>query len=604
VHLFKNIRDTDWHGFCYNKNVRRIEMKRYITVFMTLFVTLFFCSSLLKAQEQETKYTNDSFARLSYISGNAYIQKGPDLAYEEGVVNMPIEEGDRLGTTDGRAEIYLGRSNYVRLDNNTKLDFLNLPKKGYDLVRLRVWNGNIYLSVNRLEKEKGIEVHTADASFYVLDEGLYRIDVQENKKTQILVFRGVIEAAGEEGSQLLKSEQTLEVTGGRFTSRPERFFAVAEDSFDRWSDFRESHIRVEVADRRLPEELADFESELDQYGEWINVPPYGLVWKPGNVDQDWRPYYNGSWVWLSLGGWTWLPYEPWGWAPFHYGRWGWGPGFGWYWIPTSMWGPAWVNWWWGYDYWGWAPLSWWGYPVVIIDGAFYGNYYGRYYPYNSRALTIIHKDQLRAKNISSVALRQDALKGLKGSDKISLSSTPPAIRPTFNKVSVEGMQGNKVFPKREPGQTAVVSERGLEPGSSKGPERVAPAQSGEKGGQRVQSPGERRIRKTDSPQSLSSGWSRSTVRKNSYGYPPSPNISIRKYSYEKLGPRSSSIRDQLYRYLQGDRASSRSSSSRGSVSKGRTTSSGSRGTVSSGSRGSSSGAHSASPGSGSVRKKG
>ena len=335
-----------------------------------IFLVIFFCSlSVLKAQE-EPKYTNDSFARLSYISGNVYIQRGPDLGFEEGIINMPVEEGDRLGTTEGRAEIYLSRNNYLRLDNNTKVDFLNLPKKGYDLIRLRVFSGNIYLSVNRLEKEKSIEIHTADVSCYVLDKGLYRIDVSENKKTEIFVFRGVMEAAGEAGSQLLKSEQALEVSEGRFDSRPQRFLAVAEDTFDRWSDSRESYLRAEIPQKYLPEELSDFEGELSEHGEWINVPPYGWVWKPGNVDENWRPYYNGSWVWLALGGWTWIPYEPWGWAPFHYGRWGWGPSWGWYWIPSSIWGPAWVDWWWGYDYYCWAPLSWWGYPIVILDGQF------------------------------------------------------------------------------------------------------------------------------------------------------------------------------------------------------------------------------------------
>ena len=50
---------------------------------------------------------------------------------------MPVAEGDRIGTTDGRAEIYLGKKNYLRLDQNTKIDFLALPKKDAELIRLR-----------------------------------------------------------------------------------------------------------------------------------------------------------------------------------------------------------------------------------------------------------------------------------------------------------------------------------------------------------------------------------------------------------------------------------------------------------------------------------
>jgi hypothetical protein len=238
---------------------------------------------------------------------------------------------------------------------------------------------------------------------------------------------------------------------------------------------------------------------------------------------------------------------------------------------------------------------------VIVDGVFYGHGYGHGYPYNSRALTVIRKDQLRAKNISAVALRQDSLKGL---DKISLSSQAPALRPTSNKVSVEGMQGNKVFLKKEPGKLRAAPERNLKPSSMKGPERVAPALTGEKAGQKSPPPAERRIRKKDSSPSQSSGQLRTSLRKDSFGYPSSPDVSIRRYSYERQGSGLSSIRNQFYRYLQGNKPSLKGSSSGGSTSRGRTTSSGSRGRVSSGSRGSSSGSRGSSGShSGGVSKK-
>ncbi len=564
-------------------------MKKYAWRGIFLFFIPFISLSLFGAEEP--KYTNESFARLSYLSGSAYIQKGAELGFEEAVINMPIEEGDRLGTTEGRAEIYLGRKNYVRLDSNTKVDFLDLPAKDSELTRLRVWAGNVYLSVNRLEKEKTIEVHTADTSFYFLDEGLYRIDVSEKRKTAIFVFHGLVEAAGEEGSLLLKSEQSLEAADGRFTSKPERFFAVSEDAFDRWSEFRESHIRAEVAKRYLPDELEDFEKELDEYGEWTYLAPYGWVWVPGGIDPDWRPYYNGRWTWLSLGGWSWLPYEPWGWVTFHYGRWHWGPGFGWYWIPGSIWSPAWVWWYWGYDYFGWAPLSWWGYPVVILDGRFYGRYYGPYYPYNSRALTVIRKDQLKAKNVSSVALKADSLKTL---DKISLSSQAPAIRPGPAKITTEEFGTNKILLKKDPGTPVEVTEKSLKPRSADTSQPISPAS------------GERRIRKKDSLGGAETGLARSagTGRNQVLGYPPSPDISVKRFSDRGISSRSSTLRSRLYRYLQGDRSPSRSAGSRGSISGSSATGSRSRGSVSSAPRSSSSGARSSSSGrSGGVRKK-
>ena len=362
-------------------------------------IVLLFLLSILNAQE--TTYTNESFARLSFIKGNTYIQKASELSFEEGVVNMPIQEGDRVGTTDGRTELFLGKGNYVRLNDNTKIDVMSLPKRGNDLTQLRIWSGNVYLSIYNLEKEKSLEIHTQDVSFYILDVGLYRVDVREGMETEIFVFNGLIEAAGESGSTLLKDAQRLESIQGKFTSEPTRFMAVAEDSFDRWSEHRDSIVRRQMANNYLPDEINDFEYELNEYGDWVYVPPYGNVWVPGGVDPYWRPYHYGRWTWLSLSGWTWIPYQPWGWVTSHYGRWHWNLRYGWYWIPMNVWGPGWVSWYWGHDYWGWAPLSYYGYPGVIINNVYYGRYQGQYYPYYSRSLTVINKNQLQAKGPGS-----------------------------------------------------------------------------------------------------------------------------------------------------------------------------------------------------------
>ena len=385
---------------------RRKKMKKLAC----LTIIFLFSLSVANADEQ-VRYTNDSFARLSYINGNVYIQRAIELEYEEALVNMPVAEGDRMGTTMGRAEIYMGRGKYLRLDQHTKMDFLNLPNPEKDLTRIQIWRGNILLSILSLKKEKAIEIHTDDASLYVLEAGLYRIDVRE-EETEIFVFRGLLEAAGETGSVLIREANRMEARDGHFLGRPSGFVAVAADSFDRWSEGRDHEVRKRMARRYLPAELEDFEYELASYGSWTYVFPYGNVWIPGGIMTDWRPYWHGRWMWTPACGWTWIPYEPWGWATFHYGRWHWSVGFGWYWIPTNVWGPGWVHWYSEYDYIGWAPVNYWGHPRVT-EG--------------SHALTVIHRDQLRARNVSKVALSRNSIKNL---GKISLAKTQPVVKQT------------------------------------------------------------------------------------------------------------------------------------------------------------------------------
>lgn len=556
-------------------------MKKYAGI---MIVLIFLISSL---NAEEVKYTNNSFARVSYLSGNAYLQRASDLGYEDAVVNMPMAEGDRLGTTDGRAEIYLAKKNYIRLDNNTKIDLMNLPKREDSLVRVRVWAGNIYLNVDFLEKEKNFEIHTQDASLYILDKGLYRIDVRENGETELFVFRGLVEAAAEEGSILVKSEQRVEISEGRFTSRPSRFPAVAEDSFDRWSEDRDLKVSPRLASGYLPEELEDFEYELDEYGDWTYLPPYGNVWVPGGVDPGWRPYSFGRWVWLPLCGYTWLPYEPWGWCTYHFGRWHWGIGLGWYWIPTTIWGPAWVSWYWDYDYFAWAPLSYYGYPVVLIDNVFYDRYHGPYYPYNSRALTVIHKSQLKARNVSEVALRSESLKNL---NNLTLTSQRLSLKPEPSRVRVEDLEGKRLILRNEDRMPEMKQENRLEKSSVRSPESLTPQRMEEKAREKEISrfPEERKIRKKDISSDSGRAESGGYIKRDSSGYPPSPEISIKKLSKGDKGSKSGSFIDRVYKYISGGSSSSRGSSPRATISKGSSSQSGSRGTARTSSRGSSS----------------
>jgi hypothetical protein len=75
--------------------------------------------------------------------------------------------------------------------------------------------------------------------------------------------------------------------------------------------------------------------DLDQYGQWNDVPEYGNVWYPTSVPAGWAPYRDGHWAWIDPWGWTWVDDQPWGFAPFHYGRWAY-IGSRWGWMPGQV----------------------------------------------------------------------------------------------------------------------------------------------------------------------------------------------------------------------------------------------------------------------------
>ncbi len=105
-------------------------------------------------------------------------------------------------------------------------------------------------------------------------------------------------------------------------------------------------------------DLPYFQTQLNPYGTWVDLPPYGQVWRPGAAASDpaWRPYCQGGhWV-MTDAGWYWQADDPWGAVVFHYGRWLNDPNLGWVWIPGYNWAPSWVAWRHSEGYYGWAPL--------------------------------------------------------------------------------------------------------------------------------------------------------------------------------------------------------------------------------------------------------
>ena len=103
--------------------------------------------------------------------------------------------------------------------------------------------------------------------------------------------------------------------------------------------------------------LSAFQAQLSPYGSWMEVPGYGLCWRPLVTVRDplWRPYVDqGCWTYTAEG-WYWQSEYPWGNIAFHYGRWYRDPS-GWVWVPGYDWAPAWVCWRQADEFCGWAPL--------------------------------------------------------------------------------------------------------------------------------------------------------------------------------------------------------------------------------------------------------
>ena len=425
-------------------------MKKFIVLILSFcFLSLFIYSDYSNQKVSEAKYYDKAkVLRVKYTQGETFVKRSYDEGIEEATINLPIFEKDAIGTTDGRLEIYLGRLNYLRLDYDTNVTAEKAPELRTTNMSFRLNNGGIYLDIANLDYDKDIEIQTPDCGIFLLNKGLYRINVNQQGNTEIYVYKGIAEVAGDDYTRNVRTNQKIVMYNGKVKERPFYFYSSEKDDFDIWNQKRNNSANYSryASSRYLEAGYEDYEYELSRNGRWRYNNTYNsYTWMPYNISKSWRPYYNGRWIWNPYYGNVWTSYNPWGWYTSHYGRWHWSTIDGWYWIPGYRWSPAWVSWGWNDYYYGWCPLSYYNRPVIVINGRWNRNYrYRNGFPFHSRSTIIIRKNHLHAPRISRIAIKSNSIS--KGT--LAYKGISPRVRPHISKVSVINAKGKSVVYKR------------------------------------------------------------------------------------------------------------------------------------------------------------
>ena len=270
-------------------------------------------------------------ARLNYIQGSVSFQPGGETDWVQANPNRPLTTGDNLwADRNSRGELHIGSSS-VRIGSETGITFLNLDDR---TVQIQLAQGSLNVRVRRLEGGDAFEIDTPNLAFTLERAGEYRVDVDPNgNATAVTVRQGEGDALGggneyhmgSGDSASFSGTDTLTYDGGQ---------AGGLDEFDNWCRSRDDREERSQSARYVSRDVTGYD-DLDDNGEWRNVPEYGEVWFPTRVAVGWAPYRFGHWAWVAPWGWTWVEDEPWGFAPFHYGRWA-EVGGGWCWVPGPV----------------------------------------------------------------------------------------------------------------------------------------------------------------------------------------------------------------------------------------------------------------------------
>ncbi len=296
---------------------------------------------------QEQSEVRSSVARISLIHGDVSTQRGDSGDWATVVLNQPIVSSDKVSTgANSRAEVQLDHGNILRLGDNTLAGIAGLSRTQ---IQIQVDRGLIDYSVFK-GTEAAVEIDTANVAVRPDQrDGVYRIEVNSEGETSVIVRKGSAQISTPQGSTQVDQGQMAIVRGVGDDTQYKLEGAPAKDSWDSWNIDRD-HTILNAQSWRNTNSYYVGSEDLDAYGRWVTVPDYGPVWAPA-AGPGWAPYRSGRWVWEPGWGWTWVSYEPWGWAPYHYGRWfvynsSWvwwpGPAYG-YPRYRPVWAPAYVS---------------------------------------------------------------------------------------------------------------------------------------------------------------------------------------------------------------------------------------------------------------------
>jgi hypothetical protein len=274
--------------------------------------------------------------RLSYIEGGVQISRTAGGAYEKAIVNLPITEGAKLKTSDGRAEVEFEDGSTLRVvpDSTVAFSQLSLRDSGAKVSVMQLTTGTAYVNFTGTKNDE-FSISFGDQKIALTRAAHLRIVLGDDKPS-VAVFKGLIQVDSPSGAIEVKKNQTASFDAD--SDQHELAKNIEETPYDAWDDQQnEYHTRYAAKSNNNYSPYAYGTTDLAYYGNFFNAPGYGIMWQPYLAGAGWDPFMDGAWAFSPGFGFGWVSAYPWGWTPYHYGTWVFVPGYGWGWQPGGVW---------------------------------------------------------------------------------------------------------------------------------------------------------------------------------------------------------------------------------------------------------------------------
>jgi hypothetical protein len=279
--------------------------------------------------------SNIRIVRLSQVRGKVSIDRHIGRGYEDAFANIPITTGARLRTGIGLAEVEFEDNSTLRLTPDTEVEFTALKRTlaGPTISSITVLRGMVYAS---LASTKGntFTVSSGNASIALNPSSHIRFTA-DGPSSNLAVFDGTVQFTL--GSSTITRPRKTALAFDLSGSNPATAVKLQETAFDQWDKDGNQYQKQYSSLRSAGINGLYGASDLNYYGDFVNMPGCGSLWRPYFASAAWTPFDNGVWAYYPSAGYSWVSPYPWGWLPFHSGTWMSCGAAGWGWQPGAAW---------------------------------------------------------------------------------------------------------------------------------------------------------------------------------------------------------------------------------------------------------------------------
>ncbi len=267
-------------------------MKKLIGVFLGSLIGILFATAV-QAQDGWMGDVRDKYVISAKAGGVNFVEGTVTVAGNNGrsgrlIKGDELDIGEQVTTgSDGKTEILLNPGSYTRLGANSSFEFITTS---LDDLELKLGSGSAIFEVFA-SKDFKVTVNTPKAKMFLIQSGIYRVDVLPDGGGRISVTKGRV--------QLYDDALTVVKSGGQATlngraSQLAKFDSDDKDQLDTWSKARAKELarisrRVETASMRdslLSSFSANRWNMFNSFGLWAYDPfwgsysflPFGYGW--------------------------------------------------------------------------------------------------------------------------------------------------------------------------------------------------------------------------------------------------------------------------------------------------------------------------------------